>query len=399
MAVIISCSCKLQSSVSDLIIFNRQPPSFLKIADMNVSRRELTNGTIGDIETFLLVTGVAAPLYVVFLLFPSLLLNGSVVLVFLKKKDIRSPFNLLIINQCCAGIVSNLLNGFLFLVVDPIALKLGSCRLETILLGTEVWLHYGVFMLNTATVSVGMYFTLRYGASFITYRKVVPVIAVVWIYPGLWAAFLSYVVRDITSARCQTFTDNRPMASNSSGYPHRTDQVLSFIARDIMIDVVARVVVAVFSIASFRRFRKRTINPQAALAKRMLLLPILMISLLTFLTLSTGVLLIAINDGYGNTVSPNDYENSAILYVQEVGLLAVEYDAIAYVLLLIYFNTKLQRALKEVFSDLFCHCHQFHIRKENKVGPLSAEQPHHHDDLAPPRPIRAWVENIHPQPI
>ncbi len=351
-----------------------------------MSSKVSTTGSIGDIQTFLLVTEVAAPLYIVCLLVPSLLFNGAVILVFLTKKEIRSPFNLLTINQCCAGIVSNLLNGVLFLVVDPIELKRGTCRLETVLLGTVVWFHYGVYMINMAAVSTCMYFTLRYGSSFITYKKIVPVIGIVWLYPALWAALLSYSVRNITSVRCQTFTETEPTTSNSSSYSYSVDQVLPFVMRDVMIDVVARVMVAVFSVASYRRFRRNTINPTARLTRRMLLLPILMTSLLTFLSLSTGVLLIGLNGGYGVVVTPHEYENSSLLYIQEITQLAVEFDAIVYVLLLIYFNNNMRSALKGLLSQLFHYCrHQFRV-KSSAVSP----NPIPHQEVAPTHPITAW---------
>ena len=47
-----------------------------------------------------------------------------------KKKEFRCPLNLLIVNQCCYGIVSNLSNGFLVLIAIPISLGYGSCAIE-----------------------------------------------------------------------------------------------------------------------------------------------------------------------------------------------------------------------------------------------------------------------------
>ena len=78
---------------------------------------------VGNIKQFVILNGVLAPLYLLFLLLPSLFLNGTIIMLFVKKKELRSPLNLLAGNQCCYGILSNLLNGFLAIVVYPISLS------------------------------------------------------------------------------------------------------------------------------------------------------------------------------------------------------------------------------------------------------------------------------------
>ena len=142
------------------------------------------------------------------------------------------------------------------------------------------------------------------------------------------------------------------------------DKVLPFIARDIVIDMVTRILVAVFCIASYRLFRKSSINPPEGLSRRMLLLPILMTLLLTAVSLCTGVLLIGLNDGYADTASPDEDANVALVHIQFTSQILVEYDPS----LLIYLNSKMQSVFKEWIKKIF-RCKL--TSKHNRVAPLT----------------------------
>ena len=174
---------------------------------------------------------VAIPLYVLFILLPSLFLNGFTVLAFIKKKYIRTPLNLLTVNQCCAGIFSNLLNGFLLLIATPAALKHGSCDTAPLIAASVIWTHYRMNMLNLAAISVGMFITLKYGASFITYKKALSVILINWIYPALWAAVLATITKDYPNLTCEAYTDyQRPPPNSTAG--HKSTK-LFFLSQEI----------------------------------------------------------------------------------------------------------------------------------------------------------------------
>lgn len=140
-----------------------------------VVRNSSSNATLDDEceinENVLLISKVGTPLYVLLVL-PSLFLNGLIILAFVKKKYIRTPLNLLTVHQCCAGIFSNFLNGFILLIATPIALKQGSCDTGPPLLAASLWTHYGMNPLNIAAISVGIFVTLKYGTSCIMYKKV-----------------------------------------------------------------------------------------------------------------------------------------------------------------------------------------------------------------------------------
>ena len=166
---------------------------------------------VGNFIQFVILNSVLAPLYFLFLLVPSLFLNGTIIVLFVKKKELWSPLNLLTVNQCCYGILSNLLNSFLILVVTPLSLGYGSCAIEPVMVATTHWTHFGVGTVNIAAISIGIYFTLKHSNNSIfslTHRKVFIVIAVVWIYRAFWAISLAYITRNITSLRCQLYTDD-----------------------------------------------------------------------------------------------------------------------------------------------------------------------------------------------
>ena len=303
-----------------------------------------TNIVIGNIKQFIILNSVLAPLYLLFLLIPSLLLNGTIIVSFVMKKELRSPLNLLTGNQCCYGILSNLLNGFLALIVYPISLSYGSCALEPVIVATTIWTHFGVSTLNLAAFSVGIYFTLKYNNTSLklTYRKALIVVVVVWVYPALWAIGLAYSTRNVSSLRCQLYTDDFELRiSDSSAFQGELYQIILYISRDFAVDMVSRTLVLIFCVASYRLFRNSAINPPEGLTRRMLLLPVLITIMIAVVNFCSGVLLIGINNGYGG-ISVNQFESSPLYYISTIFQLLVEYNAIAYAGLLIYLNQKLQ---------------------------------------------------------
>ena len=323
------------------------------------------NGTASNTSWNVFIQStVAIPFYVLFILLPSLFLNGSIVLAFIKKKYVRTPLNLLTVNQCCAGIFSNLLNGSLLLIATPVALKHGSCATAPLVVASVIWTHYGMNMLNLTAISLGMFITLKYGASFITYKKALSVILINWIYPTFWGAILAFITRDYPNLTCEAYTDYQRPPPNSTAGPQMY-QIILFVARDILVSWVTRVLVAASSIASYRLFRRNTICPPEGLTRKMLLLPILMTLFLTVITMCTGILLIGLNNGYGITISVD----SPLVNIKDIVLMLVEYDAIAYASLLLYFNIKLRSAVKEVLKDIFNLCNY----KKNKVQPLGCQ--------------------------
>lgn len=323
------------------------------------------NGTASNTSWNVFIQStIAIPFYVLFILLPSLFLNGSIVLAFIKKKYVRTPLNLLTVNQCCAGIFSNLLNGSLLLIATPVALKHGSCATAPLVVASVIWTHYGMNMLNLAAISLGMFITLKYGASFITYKKALSVILINWIYPTFWGAILAFITRDYPNLTCEAYTDYQRPPPNSTAGPQMY-QIILFVARDILVSWVTRVLVAASSIASYRLFRRNTICPPEGLTRKMLLLPILMTLFLTVITMCTGILLIGLNNGYGITISVD----SPLVNIKDIVLMLVEYDAIAYASLLLYFNIKLRSAVKEVLKDIFNLCNY----KKNRVQPLGCQ--------------------------
>lgn len=219
-------------------------------------------------------------------------------------------------------------------------------------------------MLNLTAISLGMFITLKYGASFITYKKALSVILINWIYPTFWGAILAFITRDYPNLTCEAYTDYQRPPPNSTAGPQMY-QIILFVARDILVSWVTRVLVAASSIASYRLFRRNTICPPEGLTRKMLLLPILMTLFLTVITMCTGILLIGLNNGYGITISVD----SPLVNIKDIVLMLVEYDAIAYASLLLYFNIKLRSAVKEVLKDIFNLCNY----KKNRVQPLGCQ--------------------------
>ena len=267
-----------------------------------------------------------------------------------KRGEFRSPLNLLIVNQCCYGIVSNLSNGFLVLIAIPISLGYSSCAIEPVMVATTNATHFGVGIVNITAISIGIYFTLKYnnGSIFsLTYRKVFIVITVVWTYPSIWAITLAYITRNISSLRCQLYTDDFEPPNSTNGLLELF-QIAVYISRIISIGTVCRILVVVYCIASYRHFRNTTINPPEGLTRKMLLLPILMTIMTSVVNLISDLLLVGLKNGFGGiAVIVDQFESSLFYYIPTIVQLLLEYNSIAYAGLLIYLNQKLQSTFVE----------------------------------------------------
>lgn len=82
----------------------------------------------------------------------------------------------------------------------------------------------------------------------------------------------------------------------------------------------------------------------------LLRMPTLMTLLLTAITLCTSVLLVGLNNGYAITISR---VLTPIVYIKDIALMLVEYDAVVYASLLIYLNVNLRNACKDILKDIF----------------------------------------------
>ena len=222
-----------------------------------------------------------------------------------------------------------------------------------------IWTHFGVSTLNLAAFSVGIYFTLKYYNNILlklTYRKALIMIAIIWVYPALWAIGLAYSTRNISSLRCQLYTDDfELLVSDSSIFQGEIHQIVLYISRDFAVDMVSRSLVIIFCIASYRLFRKSTINPSEGLTRKMLLLPILMTTMISVVNFYSGVLLIGINNGYGG-ISLENFESSPLYYISTLFQLLVEYNSLAYACLLIYLNQTLQSTFTVGIKAMWFWC-------------------------------------------
>lgn len=80
-------------------------------------------------------------------------------------------------------------------------------------------------------------------------------------------------------------------------------QLLPFIARDLVIDMVIHKFWLLFPALPHKLFRRNILNSPEQLTWKMLLLSTLMALLLTAITLCTSVLLVGLNNGYAITIS------------------------------------------------------------------------------------------------
>ena len=90
----------------------------------------------------------------------------------------------------------------------------------------------------------------------------------------------------------------------------------------------------------------------------MLLLPILMTIMTTVVNVINRFVLAILDNGYNNiSITLDQFESSPLFYISPiVELFLVESDAVAYAVLLIYLNQKLQSAFTEGFKAVWFWC-------------------------------------------
>ena len=143
--------------------------------------------------------------------------------------------------------------------------------------------------------------------------------------------------------------------ADSSAFQGELHQIILYTSRDLAIDLVSLTLVVTFCVTSYNFFRKSTINPPEGLTRKMLLLPILMTIMISVVNFSSGILLLATNNGYVG-ISLENFESSPLYYISTLFQLFVEYNALAYACLLIYLNQKLQTTFTEGIKSMWFSC-------------------------------------------
>ena len=189
-----------------------------------------------------------------------MLVNGTIIALFVKKKELQSPLSVLTGNQCCYGILSNLLNGFLVLVVS-LSGCIQPCGPLALPIAPEILQAWGA----NCTLMI-----------------------------------LSYLI-----------------VPDSSAFQGELQQIILYTSRDLAVDTVSLTLVITFCVASYRLFRKSTINLPEGLTRKMLLLPILMTIMISVVNFCFGILLLATNNAYGG-ISLENFESSPLYYISQL---------------------------------------------------------------------------------
>ncbi len=205
---------------------------------------------------------------------PSTILNSLILASYCHCKNLRSPYNLLFVCFSGLSLVSHIILFILSTIAHPVSVVTGTLY---IYLYFEIKIqHFLVFSLPSLTITliaVIQCYIILFGAKKLTNKRLFAVIAFVWGF-GLFVWIISTTGFIYSRSQRYEFTDTN---LNSSSEIDATGII--FVNLDgLFIDIPCFVVIIVVTITSCGCFFKRAHNLSASVQRRILLLPVLMIS-------------------------------------------------------------------------------------------------------------------------
>ena len=223
--------------------------------------------------------GTLAVLQLVINFLPSTVLNSLILISYGFFKNLRSPFNLLFVCFSGLSLFSHVVLFILVTFAQPIAIAKDECfRYRHFEIKVQNFLVYSLPSLTVTLISAIQSYIIIAGVKKVTYKRVVVAIISVWSYGVcVWLiGTVGYVYNsiDICGSR----------SANSTITEAHIVRTLFSVLDGLFIDIPCFVVILIMTITSCGCFYRKVNNPSINLLRRMLLLPILMISFFFFTT-------------------------------------------------------------------------------------------------------------------
>ena len=239
---------------------------------------------LGDMDSFLVnaIIGTVVSVYV-FLMLVSCFLNGMIVLVFIKTKELHTPSNLLSVHLSAVGLfIPILYSPFTFAGFISVMI---SCNCNVLYYH---WifghiLHFGLYPLNILLLTISYLLILKFSSLALTFSRTIIGLVCIWIISivsNIPTIFLTSLDEYVSC--CETVCLNGSSLCNTSHRQTFTPRLFNvpgtfyYNMRDIFMIAVPSVIVFITSASSYCIYKKSSMKLSVSLEVRMLLLPVIM---------------------------------------------------------------------------------------------------------------------------
>ena len=313
-----------------------------------------SNGTGFSLPmNYVVLNAVAAVLYILLIIIPSLILNSFIINFYCKTRShINSSITSINLNYCIAALIRNVSLGIIQRIITPLSANYGSCIGQwanvaiTISFGVLSSLLITLLTVAQCTVIVG-------GDKIVNQKRVAFSLLVIWIYSFMWGIF-SYIIFAVDGNSyfvCELAGLNE--ASNASW------TVLSIVlgvASFVLIEVPLPVIIIISATTSCIKYSKSKMQSKnnESLTRKMILLPFLttLISIIPFTAYKYFVIVL------NSLLSFEERKQSPAIGTRIFGSMVFEFFAgPLYAVFLIYLNVPLHTAFKKL------------VKRKNQVHP------------------------------
>ena len=235
-----------------------------------------------DFHNAVLIVCLALPIYFVGIVLPSFALNGIIVRTFAKTKKLHTPSNLLSVHISIIGLVTLLV--YSTVSMPAFALAIINCDYDLVYYKWIVAhvLHFGLYPLNIAAISLSYCLILKYSSSVLSFFYAGSIIFFMWLVAIIGNAPTPFFVPFHKFVTC-----SRGLCLNSTYVCYNfhgvfTPNLLSFksgiffLIQDIVFIIIPLLLVLVSTTLSYIIFKTSIVHPDNSLKIRMILLPIIM---------------------------------------------------------------------------------------------------------------------------
>lgn len=309
-----------------------------------------------------IIVGLSLLLNLLLIFLPSVVLNGCIVLTFVRTKSLHTPSNLLSVNISVSVLVFACVYWPVSIFSIQKAVVSCDCTLRYVQWILAYIFRLTLYSLNFMALAVGYFVIFKYGFRSLTNSLVIIVIACLWIVSlvsNVPLICLVPVQNFASSCEEVCLSDNASIFMNgtSSHVPSfmNLSLLIYIIIRNMLFTVLPIFTVAGLTGASYFIFKKSVINPSSSLSKRLLLLPFLMTTTLFVFVLSLEAINWHPMSLYSSSMKE---ENLPIDFAVYLVLLLWDIDGIVYACLILYFNVALRRIIvnyvRKTIRKLFC---------------------------------------------
>lgn len=290
----------------------------------------------------LLIVCLTLPIYLVGIILPSLALNGIIVLTFAKTKKLHTPSNLLSVHISIIGLVTLLV--YSTVSIPAFALALINCDYDLVYykwIAAHV-LHFGLYPLNIAAISLSYCLILKYSSSVLSFFSVGVMIFFMWsaaIIGNAPTPFLVPFRKFVTCSRGLCLNSTHVCYDFHGAFTPNLfsfESEMFFLIQDITFIITPLILVLVSTTLSYIIFKTSIVHPGNSLKIRMILLPIIM---------TVADLFLIVGQNVTNWVPiTTDIDNMPRDIIPLLFGLSWDLSSVIYPIIILYFNIPLRKA-------------------------------------------------------